>query len=133
MFIGSLGPVVFSVSSLAVLTPNNISRTAGKRTATHTVIEGKPLLEYLGADLQTFSFDITLSAEHGVRPRAMLDLLVEMAEGKMAYPLQIGGRPVGKNLWSLDKVSEAWNTLYSMGELSEATVNLSLTEYLYKM
>jgi hypothetical protein len=133
MFIGSFGPIVFSVSSLAVLTLNNIARTAGKRTTTHTVIEGKPITEYLGADLQSFKFDITLSAEHGVRPRAMLDALAEMAEGKMAYPLQIGGRPVGKHMWSLDQVSESWNHLYSLGELSEATVSLSLTEYIETM
>lgn len=129
MYIGSFGPVVFSVSSLAVLTPNNISRTAGKRTTTHNVIEGKPLLEYLSPDLQNFKFDITLSAEHGVRPRAMLDLLTEIAESKGAYPLQIGGRPIGKHSWTLTAVSESWNNLYSLGELSEATVNLSLTEY----
>lgn len=133
MYIGSLGPIVFSVSSLLVLTPNNIARTAGKRTTKHEVIKGKPRLEYLGADLQTFKFDITLSAEHGVRPRMMLDLLTEMAENGLAYPLQIGGRPVGKNLWSLDSVSESWDNLYSMGELSQATVNISLTEYLIEM
>ncbi|MDO4495903.1 MAG: phage tail protein [Clostridiaceae bacterium] len=127
--IGSFGPVIFSVSSLAVLTPTNISRNVSKRTTVHEVIKGKPRTEYLGPDLQTFSFDITLRAEYGVKPRMMLDLLSKMAEGNNAYLLQIGGRPIGEHDWCLDSVSEAWDTVYSMGELSQATVNLSLTEY----
>ena len=133
MFIGSFGPIVFSVSSLAVLTPNNISRNISKRTTVHEVIKGKPRTEYLGPGLQAFSFDITLRAEYGVRPRLMLDLLAEMAEGGLAYLLQIGGKPVGKHLWSLDSVSETWDNLYSMGELSQATVKISLTEYVETM
>lgn len=133
MSIGAFGPIVFSVSSLRVLTPNNLSRTVGKRTATHDVIKGKPITEYLGPDLQTFSFDITLRAEYGVKPRTMLDELADMAEDGVAYPLQIGGKPVGKNLWCLNSVSESWDNLYSKGELSEATVKISLTEYIETM
>ena len=129
MFIGTLGPIVFSVSSLAVLTPNGISRSVSKRTAVHEVIRGKPRKEYLGPGLQSFSFDITLRADYGVRPRFMLDMLAVMAEGGGAYPLQIGGRPIGMHFWSIDSVSESWDNIYSMGELSEATVKLSLSEY----
>ena len=53
--------------------------------------------------------------------------------GGLAYLLQIGGKPVGKHLWSLDSVSETWDNLYSMGELSQATVKISLTEYVETM
>lgn len=127
--VGTYGPVIFSVSSFRVLTMNNISHNASKRTATHNVMEGKPLLEYLGPGLEGFKFDIKLSAEFGVRPRDMLEKLNDMTQSKTAYPLVIGGRPVGDNDWSLTSISDTWDTLYSGGELTEASVSLTLTEY----
>lgn len=130
MIIGSFGDIVFATSSVSVLVPNNIGRNIGKRTATHEVIEGKPLVEYLGPDLQTITFDINLRAEYGVRPRKMLDKLAEMAESNEAFLLQIGGKPIGEHSWVLDSISETWDNIYSGGELSEATVKLSLTEYI---
>lgn len=131
--IGTFGPIVFSVSSFRVLTLNNISHGASKRTAKHEVINGKPLLEHLGPDLESFSFDIHLKAQLGLKPRDMLDLLKVMAQEGMAYPLIIGGRPVGENSWSLTSVSDTWDTVYSGGELAEATVKLSLTEYISRL
>lgn len=127
--IGSFGPVIFTVSSLAVLTFTDFNQSASKRTSVHEVISGKPRTEYLGAGLQKVSFKIKLDATYGVRPRLMIDLLKTMAESPMAYPLVIGGRPIGLNNWSLDSISENDNVMYNFGELVQAEISLSLTEY----
>ena len=129
MVLGAFGPVVFSVSSLRVLTFNGFQRKSGKRTAKHEVISGKPRTEYLGPDLSTLSFSIRLDVTYGVQPKTMLLLLQQMSEQRGAYPMVIGGRPIGLHPWSLDSVSEEWNTVYSGGELASAEVKLSLTEY----
>ena len=131
--IGSFGPVVFTVSSLRALTLQNFSRTIGKRTTKHEVIQGKPRSEYLGADLQTCNFKIRLDVMYGVRPRAMIDLLSTMAEQGVAYPLIIGGRPIGMNPWSLDSISVDDDVMYNFGELASADVTLNLTEYVAQM
>ena len=127
--LGVFGPIVFSVSSLAVLNFNNFSRTTKKRTARHEVLSGKPRTEYLGADLSTVTFEMHFDISYGVQPRAMLTLLHAMAEGKLAYPLIIGGRPQGIHNWCLDSVSESWDNVYGGGELAAATVQVTLTEY----
>ncbi len=127
--VGSYGPIIFTVSSLRALTFNDFNRTAKKRTASHEVIRGKPRTEYLGADLQTVSFKCKLNATYGVKPRAMIELLVQMAEQGVAFPLVIGGMPIGIHNWSLDSVSAADKYMYNWGELLEAEVTLSLTEY----
>lgn len=127
--IGSYGPIIFTVSSLRVLTFNNFTRTAKKRTASHEVIRGKPRTEYLGPDLQSVSFKCTLDATYGVRPRALIETLVQMSENQVAFPLIIGGMPIGFHVWSLDSVSVADEYMYNFGELMRAEVTLNLTEY----
>ena len=127
--IGVFGPIVFSVSRLAVLNFQNLSRTTKKRTVRHEVIDGKPRTEYLGADLSTVTFDMHFDITYGIQPRAMLTLLHAMAEGKLAYPLIIGGRPQGIHNWCVDEVGETWDTVYGGGELAAATVQVKMTEY----
>ena len=126
---GAFGPIVFSVSSLVALNFKNFNRTTKKRTVRHEVISGKPRTEYLGADLSTVTFDMHFDITYGVQPRAMLTLLHAMAEGKLAYPLVIGGRPQGVHNWCVDQVSETWDNVYGGGELAAATVTVTLTEY----
>ncbi len=131
--IGSLGPVIFSVSSLRVLTFNKFKRDIKKRTTKHEVISGKPRTEYLGPYLQTVSFSMRLDITYGVQPKMMIMLLEQMAEQGLAYPLIIGGRPIGFNPWSIDSISVSDDVMYSFGELASAEVTVSLTEYVPMM
>ena len=70
-----------------------------------------------------------LDAVLGVRPREMLECLEDIVEsGKVDY-LVIGGRAVGKNRFSVTSMSEAWDVVYSGGELARATVSVTMEEY----
>lgn len=128
--LGVFGPIVFSVSSLAVLNFQNLGRTTKKRIARHEVLEGKPRIEYIGPDLSEVNFDMHFDITYGVQPRAMLTLLHAMSENKLAYPLVIGGRPQGVHNWCLESVSESWDNVYGGGELAAATVHVKLIEYI---
>ena len=127
--IGTLGGVIFTTSSFMVLTPKNMQRSVASRWAKHELIAGKPKTQYIGADLQSFTFEMTLKADYGVRPRLMLEILSRMCESPLAYPLIIGGRPVGDHNWRVVSVSESYNIVYNFGEVSSATVQVSLEEY----
>ena len=127
--IGSFGSVVFQTSDRRILTPQGMQQTAGSSWAAHDVIGGKQKTEYTGPTLRTISFEITLSAELGIRPRKTLEQLESLAEGREAFPLVIGGRPVGANPWRLVSLSEAWDTMLNRGELISAKVSLKLEEY----
>lgn len=129
MAIGNFGSIVFETSDRKIMTPRGINQTVGSSWAVHDTIGGKQKTEYTGKNLRTFSFEITLSAELGVRPRKMLQQLEELAEGREVFPLVIGGKPVGENMWRLVSISEEWNTVLNQGELISATVSLSLEEY----
>lgn len=129
MAIGIFGSIVFETSDRKIMTLRGINQTAGSSWAAHDTIGGKQKTEYTGQNLRTFSFEITLSAELGVRPRKMLQQLEEIAEGREVYPLVIGGKPVGENLWRLVSISEEWDTVLNQGELISAKVSLNLEEY----
>lgn len=127
--IGTFGDIVFETSDRRVLNPTGIQRTAGSKWAVQELIKGKPRVQYLQPKLRTVSFNIKLSAQHGVRPRAMLDELIQMAEGNKSYRLVINGKPLSTLPFRLTDVSESWGHMYNRGELITAEVSLTLEEY----
>ena len=127
--IGTFGDVVFETNDMRVLNPLGIQRTGGSEWATRKLIKGKPRMQYMQPKLRTVSFSIKLSSQHGVKPRAMLDKLMDMAEGSMAYKLVIGGKPLSPLPFVLKDVSESWGHMYNRGELVTAEVSLTLEEY----
>lgn len=126
--IGSFGKdIIFQVSDKKILTFNSFSRTVKSRWATHSIIKGKPKSEFLGADLQSITFNIVLDVMCGLKPQKMLDKLVKRAEGKKINSLIIGGKVLGK--FRLSSITETREVIYNGGELAKCTVALTLDEY----
>jgi phage protein U len=128
MAIGSYGPLVFEVNTNKVFTPK-IKRTAGSSWANHDLISRKPKSQYLGPKLKSGSLDIVLRAELGVKPRATLEMLAALAEGRQVYYLIVGGKPLADNPCKITEISETWGEMYSGGELFAASVNIKYEEY----
>lgn len=128
--IGTLGSrIVFTVSDRQALLLQTMTRQVAGRWTTHTTIGTKPRSEFLGADNQSLSLTIYLSANLGVRPRSVMESIEAMVEsGSVAY-LVIGNRPVGSNPFKITASSETWASLYNRGELAKAKVTLTLEEY----
>lgn len=135
MAIGSLGSLItFQVNTtrngnLKVLTFDRLSQKVSGRYSTHNIIGDKPKTEFLGADLRTLNFNITLSSMHGVKPRKTIETIEKAVENGTAHTFTVGGSKIGKNKWVITDISESWNTIYNKGELVEATVAISLKEY----
>ena len=127
--IGVLGNVLFRVSDSRVLTIRNMKQEISASWETMDRIGLKPLTEYSGPNLQTISFEITLGASLGVKPRMMLQTLERMAEGSEAYDLVLGRRLIGKNKWVITKCSAAYDVILRGGEIYKATASLNLQEY----
>lgn len=128
--IGTLGRnIIFEVSDREALLLQNMTRQVAGRWTTHNTLGTKPKAEFLGPDLQSVSISIYLSANLGVRPRAVLEAIASMVETGRTEYLIIGNRPVGSRPFKITSSSEAWNTIYNRGELAKATVSLSLEEY----
>lgn len=135
MAIGSLGSLItFKVNTdkkgnINVLTFNSLSQKVAGRYSTHNIIGKKPKTEFLGPDLRTLSFNITLSAMLGVKPRTTLTKIEKAVESGEAYTFTVGTKKVGSNKWVITDISETWNEIYNKGELVEASLSLSLKEY----
>lgn len=128
--IGNLGrSIVFSTSDAKILTFTDLKQTVSGRWATHERIQKKAQSEFLGADLRSITFKITLSAMHGVKPRKTLEIMEAMVENGTVEALVIGGVKVGANRWKMTSISETWDTIMNKGELSQATVSITLEEY----
>ena len=57
------------------------------------------------------------------------DMVERMVERGSAEYLVIGGRLVGRRPFRVTGSSEAWDKVYSRGELAKATLTISLEEY----
>lgn len=130
MTIGTLGSrIVFEVSDETALILQEMTREISGRWAIHETMGAKPKAEFLGPGLQTISLTIHLSAALGVKPRRILDMVERMVERGSAEYLVIGGRLVGRRPFRVTGSSEAWDKVYSRGELAKATLTISLEEY----
>uniref|UniRef100_A0AAU8B5B0 Uncharacterized protein n=1 Tax=Dulem virus 34 TaxID=3145752 RepID=A0AAU8B5B0_9CAUD len=106
-----------------------MSREVSGRWHEHEILGAKPKPEFLGAANQTASLTIYLSASLGVRPRSVIETVEAMVESGTAEYLVIGGKTVGRNPFRLLSSSEAWDKVYSRGQLAKATMTISLGEY----
>lgn len=128
--IGNLGKlIVFEVSDDKVLTFQNMSQSVKGRWATHEVISGKPKSEFLGAGLRSVSLSVFLSATHGAKPRKTIEKIERAVEQGTPYPLVIGGKRIGSNQWVITDMSETWETVIQGGKLMEASISITLSEY----
>ena len=130
MQIGNFGSdLVFKVSDEQVLTFNNFSRTVKSKWVEHAGIDINPASEYVSRELDSISLTVVLSAELGVKPRAMIEKLESLCKNGSVRTLVIGNKRVGSGSFYIEQISEAWDYIYSRGELWQATISISFKEY----
>ncbi len=127
--IGKYGNIIFETSDRRILSFQNFSQNVSGRWGNHSIIGKREKMEFNGPGKRKITFKMDFRAIYGVRPREMLEKLETMVEkGEVDY-LVVGGRAVGENRFAVTSMSEAWNTVYSGGELASATVSVTLEEY----
>lgn len=130
MAIGSLGKLItFETSDKKILTFKDFKREKAGRWEVHNCIGKKPKQQFLGPGLDKVTFTITLSAQHGVKPRTTLDNIGKYVDNGTPAKLVIGTKQVGKNKFIISQTSEAWDMIWNKGELVKATLNITLEEY----
>lgn len=130
MAIGSLGKLItFETSDKKILTFKDFKREKAGRWGVHNRIGKKPKQQFLGPGLDKVTFTITLSAQHGVKPRTTLDNIGKYVDNGTPAKLVIGTKQVGKNKFIMSQTSEAWDMIWNKGELVKATLDITLEEY----
>jgi phage protein U len=128
--IGNFGEtIVFSVSSSKILTPHNMKRSVSARWEQHKILGKAPKSEFVGQNAPETTMTVVLSAECGVKPRAMLGTIEKAIKAGTVNWLVIGGKFVGGRKMYISSCSETWDEIWNKGELVRATVNLTFVEY----
>ncbi len=130
---GTLGcwgtDLIFEVNSKKILTAKDIKVSQDSRWAKHNILQNVPRGEFSGPDTMGVTLTITLSAEHGVKPRSMVEKIRKANRSGQVEYLVIGGKIMGSNKMAITATSEAWNTIYNKGELVKAKIDVTFMEY----
>jgi len=124
--IGTLGDVTFEVSTEKVLTFQNLRRTGKARYQKHEVISTKPVLEFVGDDLDEIPLTVRLDATKGVNVIGEITRLRDYKINGERLTLIIGSNVLGD--FVIESVEDAWERITNRGQPIVATVSLSLIE-----
>lgn len=133
MLVGSLGEVPFIVARGLVRTFSDYSREGSGRWAKHDLIGQKPVLEYLGEDLEKISFKMLLRADHGLNPENEVKKLRKMRDNGEVVVLILADKPVGNNSWVIESIGESVTFWDAFGNARSISVDISLQEYVERL
>lgn len=130
MQIGTLGEVVFFVSDETVETINNFVWSGSARYSIHQRHLTNALTEFTGLDPDGISFDIFVSAYLGVDPMTEVVKIWNYERKGSVVPLTIGTHAYGKYRWSIKSHKLKAQTFDKQGDITSATISVTLQEYL---
>lgn len=130
MQVGTLGEIVFFVSDRAVKTISNFVWSGSARYAVHQRHLTHALTEFTGLDPDQITFDIVVSAYLGVDPLSEVVKVWNYERAGTAVPLTIGTHAYGKYRWSITSHKMKAQTFDGQGDVTSATISLTLQEYI---
>ena len=128
MQVGSMGDIPFVVSYGKIRTFSDYGRSGSGRWAKHDLIGRKPVMEFLGPDVEKVSMKIQLRTDHGINPESELGRLRKMRDTGAVFPFILGGAPVSDNYWLLEDIGENVSYWRAGGKILSVSVDITLTE-----
>lgn len=129
MQVGSMGDIPFVVTYGKIRTFSDYGRSGSGRWAKHDLIGRKPVMEFLGSDVEKVSMKIQLRTDHGINPESELGRLRKMRDTGAVFPFILGGAPVSDNYWLLEDIGENVSYWRAGGKILSVSVDITLTEY----
>lgn len=126
---GSFMGCTFTVSSKKLLTPSNVKGQTGSEWATHSRTGAKARSQWIAPNLKSYTLDLLLRAQDGVRPRATLEKLQKAAESAKVDYFIIGGKPLSSLPFKILSITDSWDVVLSGGVLTQCMVSLTIEEY----
>lgn len=130
MKIGCLGEIIFEVSDKVVKTLQSATWGGSVSIHTHERHLDNSLQEFVSIDPDSFTFAMQLSAYLGVNPQEELNKIWNYERGGIAVSLTIGTKGYGKSRWLIKNHKIKMENYDKDGDLTSATVNVTLTEYI---
>lgn len=129
MQVGSMGDIPFVVTYGKIRTFSDYGRSGSGRWAKHDLIGRKPVMEFLGPDVEKVSMKIQLRTDHGINPESELGRLRKMRDTGAVFPFILGGASVSDNYWLLEDIGENVSYWRAGGKILSVSVDITLTEY----
>ncbi len=130
MTVGSLGNIVFSVSANTIETLSNLKQSGSARYGKHQRHCADTLLEFVGRDPDSISFDMRLAARLGVDVEGEIEKIVNAERTGEALKFVLGKKTIGRYKWVIVKHTVTYKQTDKESTLVLADVSISLTEYL---
>lgn len=127
--IGSLGAIVFQVSSSKVITFKDMKRSTKARYASHDIIGSKPIIEFMGPDGEELSFAMHFSVAWGVNPQEETKKIRAICEKGEANYFVLCNSTIGENPWIVESVGESVETVDNNGRIISSAIEVTLKEY----
>lgn len=125
--LGSYGKITFKVTEDEIKIFNDFSISRKARYAAHERINNKPLLQFMGLEADSISFNMQLV--QGITGNVSDDLksLQDMFKKAEVHPLFLGQKKLGS--FVIESISEAYSMMDNFGNLEIVNISLSLKEY----
>lgn len=130
--IGSFGKIIFTVSSLKVLSPNDYKIDRGAKRKKHSIINNPDITQFQGRELINVSFGIKLIYSLVNIEQARERLAKYINEGHH-FPLILSGKKIGENTFMLTKYSEKVTRTDRVGTPLVVELDVSFEEYIEKI
>lgn len=127
MIVGSLGKIVFMVSSKYIKTIDELKMENSVDYAEHKIIKGKPKLEFLNENLKTATFNIRLSAFKNVNPLAAFEELNQYMKKGEVVRFIMGAKSKGK--FVITSLKEEHKQFSAIGTVILLVLEVSIKEY----
>ncbi len=129
MRVGSLGEIVFSVSSNKVETFSGLKISSSASFGSHKRHCGNEIIEFTGNDADSITFNMTLSEILGADVESMLKKLHEYKKTGKTLKLVIGKKVIGNYRWVITKMTITPKHYGKKAEILTADVAITLKEY----
>ncbi len=129
MKIGSLGDILFEVSTDKIQTLRNAQYSGSALIQQHQLHLGTALAEFMGDAAQTFTFSIRVSEYLGASPKDVINKICKYTRDGEALKLVIGKYKIGRNKWLINSYQVLFELYNKVGNFTSADITLTLTEY----
>lgn len=126
--LASYGKITFKVTEEEIKIFNDFQITRKARYVAHERINSKPLLQFMGLEADSISFNMQLI--EGVTGNIVDDLkaLKNMFTKAEVHPLFLGQKKLGS--FVIESMSEAYKIVDNLGNIEGVNVSLYLKEYI---
>jgi phage protein U len=125
--IGTLGPILFSVSADKVQTFQSLSHSASARWVQHEVVGQEPVSEFVGPGLKRMTIQVRLDASLGVDVQDMASRIQEARRTGHVCTFTLGEQVLGD--YVITEYTQDLARIGAHGERELVNVSLTLEAY----